>query len=57
MSPKNKKTNCKNKKTNCKNKKTNCSTSRNDKIMIRLLQVIAVVCLADMAYVLWRCMG
>ena len=47
----------KNKKTNCKNKKTNCSTSRNDKIMIRLLQVIAVVCLADMAYVLWRCMG
>lgn len=38
------------------NKKT-CQFSKNDKIMIRLLQIIAVVCLADMAYVLWRCVG
>jgi len=34
-----------------------CKFSKHDKIMIRIIQVIAVVCLADIAYTLWRCMG
>ena len=33
-----------------------CQFSKYDKIMIRLLQVIAAVCVVDMAYTLWRCM-
>jgi len=33
-----------------------CQFSKYDKIMIRLLQIIAVVCVVDMAYTLWRCM-
>jgi len=34
-----------------------CQFSKCDKIMIRLLQIIAVVCVIDMVHVLWRCMG
>lgn len=39
------------------NKKERCEPNKNDLIMIRLLQVIAVVCVVDAAYTLWRCMG
>jgi len=38
-------------------KKGRCEINKNDLIMIRLLQIIAAVCIADMAYTLWRCMG
>ena len=39
------------------NKKERCAVNKNDLIMIRLLQIIAAVCIADAAYALWRCMG
>jgi len=38
-------------------KKGRCEINKNDLIMIRLLQIIAAVCVADAAYTLWRCMG
>jgi len=34
-----------------------CKFSKHDKVMLRIIQVIAVVCLVDIAYTLWRCMG
>jgi len=39
------------------NKKERCAVNKNDLIMIRLLQIIAAVCIADAAYTLWRCVG
>jgi cell division protein FtsL len=32
-----------------------CQFTKYDKIMIRLLQIVAVVAIIDITYVLWRC--
>jgi hypothetical protein len=38
-------------------KESSCRFSKSEKIMIRLLQIMAVVCVVDIAYVFWRCMS
>ena len=37
------------------NEKKVCQFSKNDKIMVRLLQIVAIAAIIDIAYVLWRC--